>query len=214
MNQWIRTGLAALLLLLSPIAPAQQAPAPQGEGEQPIEPTVARHAIDVPRIHARDIEAGAYLGTLSIDGFGSNLVYGLRLGYHLSEDFFLEGGYGRSSIDDEQYRRFGLALFPEQEEDLSYYHLSLGYNVLPGEVFLGSGRAFTSGIFLLTGLGNTSFADEDYFTYNLGVGVRVLPTDSLTLRVDFREYIFESDILGEPEWTFNPELTAGLSFYF
>lgn len=211
---WLRTALPLLLALLSSPAALAQAPAPSGEREQPIEPSVARYGITVPRIHANDFELGAYLGSLNLDGFGSNLVYGLRLAYHLSEDFFLEGSYGRSSIDDEQFRRFGLALFPGEEEDVDYYHASVGYNLLPGEVFFGRRRAFTSAVFLTTGLGNISFADEDHFTYNVGVGLRVLPTERLSVRLDFREYIFETDILGESELTFNSELTAGLGYYF
>jgi outer membrane beta-barrel protein len=212
---WLRTVLPLLLAALLPGAAAlAQAPAPSGEREQPIEPTVARHGIEVPRIHANDFELGAFLGSLNLDGFGSELVYGLRLAYHLSEDFFLEGSYGRSTISDERYRRFGLALFPAQEEDVDYYQVSVGYNVLPGEVFAGRRHAFTSALFLSTGLGNVSFADEDHFTYNVGVGLRVLPTDQLSVRLDMRGYIFETDILGESELTFNSELTAGLGYYF
>ena len=214
MNHRIRNTLAAALLMFGGTAAAQQAPAPQGEGEQPIEPVVARSGVEVPRIHARDVEFGFFAGSLTIDGFGSELIYGLRLGYHLSEDFFLEASYGRSTISDERFRLYGDPKFAAEDEDLDSYHLSLGYNVLPGEVFLGEGRAFTSGLFLTTGLGNIHFANEDFFTYHLGLGVRVLPTDSITLRVDFRQYIFEMDLFGDPEMSYSPELTAGLSIYF
>lgn len=216
MKQRIFGALASALLLVATGAPAQQqqAPSPRGEGGQPIEPTVARHAVEVPRIHSRDVEIGAYAGILNIDGFGTEPVFGLRLDYHLSEDFFLEASFGRSSISDERYRRFGLALFPSEEEDLDHYHLSLGFNALPGEVFLGSGRAFASAVFVTTGLGNTRFADEDAFTYHLGLGVRVLPNDRLSLRVDIREYAYETDILGKSETSFNSELTAGAAVYF
>ena len=42
-------------------------------------------------IDTEDFELGAYVGMLSIEDFESNVVYGARLAYHLTEDFFLEG---------------------------------------------------------------------------------------------------------------------------
>lgn len=208
-------SLAVFLLALTLLAPvqAQQAPAPRGERGQPIEPEVARHAAEVPRIHARDLEIGLFFGTLSIENFSTEPVYGLRLGYHLSEDFFIEGSFGRSQVSDDAYRTF-MPVGVFDDDDLTYYHLSLNYNVLPGEFFLGRGRAFTGAVFLSTGLGNTRFGDEDYFTYSLGLGARLLPTDSVSLRLDFRQFIFETDLFGDSEWTFNPELTIGLAAYF
>jgi outer membrane beta-barrel protein len=204
----------AFLLLCVPVVASAQPPAPRGEEEQPLEPRVARQDITIPRIEARDIEIGAFAGVLHLENFGSNPVAGLRLGYHLTEDFFVEGNLGYSEVSDESYRRFGLAVFPEQEETVEYLHLSLGFNALPGEVFAGRRYAFTSALFLTTGVGSIRFAEDDHFTFNVGIGFRVLPTDWLTIRVDAREYIFETDILGESEMTYNLELSAGLAVYF
>lgn len=206
-------ALLALLLCLSLPAPAQP-PAPQGEREQPLEPRVARQDISIPRIQARDLEIGAYAGVLHLQQFGSNPVAGLRLGYHLSEDFFVEGSLGFSEASDRTYRRFGLGVFPKKNESLEYLHVSLGFNVLPGEAFVGSRRAYTSALFITAGVGDIRFADDDYFTFNLGVGFRLLPTDWLAIRLDAREYIFETDILGKSELTYNMELSAGLAVYF
>lgn len=206
-------ALIALLLCLSLPALAQP-PAPRGEREQPLEPRVARQDISIPRIQARDLEIGAYAGVLHLQNFGSNPVAGLRLGYHLSEDFFVEGSLGFSEASDRSYRRFGLGVFPDKSESLEYLHVSLGFNILPGEAFVGSRRAYTSALFITAGIGDIRFAGDDYFTFNLGVGFRLLPTDWLAIRVDAREYIFETDILGKSELTYNMELSAGLAVYF
>lgn len=212
-SRWIRQLTLAALLALPALA-ASQVPAPMGEREQPVEPEVERREVTIPRIKSRDIELGAYVGTLQMDSFGSNAVYGVRAGFHLSEDFFLEASYGWSELSDGAFRRFGLPLFENEETDLDYYQFSAAYNALPGELFLGSSRAYRSALFLVLGAGNLSFAEEDYFTVNLGFGIRVLPTDWLTLRLDVREYLFETDILGKHELTYNPEITAGIGVYF
>lgn len=201
-------------LLLAATAAAQQAPAPRGEPEQAIEPAVERRDITIPRIKARDIELGGFVGRLGIDSFSDSMVFGARASYFVSDEFFIEGEIARSSVSDEQFRDFGLPLFDEEEETVLLYNAVLGYNVLPGEFFLGRNRAWRSNLYLVAGLGNTRLAGEDYFTFVAGIGLRLLPTDWLTLRVDFREYIFETDILGEPEITYNPALTLGLGVYF
>jgi len=208
-------GLVAVLLLSVPLLATAQPPAPRGEREQPLEPQVARQNISVPRIDARDIEIGAYAGVLHLEHFGSHPVFGARLGYHLTEDFFLETNLGFSKASDKAFaHNGGFGVFGGRTTDLEYLHVSLGFNALPGEVFIGSGRAFTSALYLTTGVGNTRFAGDDYFTFNLGAGFRVLPTDWLTLRLDVREYVLETDILGESEWTYNLELSVGLGVYF
>ena len=61
----------------------------------------------------------------------------------------------------------------------TYYDLDVGYNVLPGEMFLGRGRAFNSALYVTVGMGDVKFADQDQFALNFGVGYRVLITDWL-----------------------------------
>jgi outer membrane beta-barrel protein len=170
--------------------------------------------VHIPRIDTEDFEIGAYAGLLSVEDFGAKPVYGARLVYHVSEDFFVEGMYGKSSISDQALCDLGLCLFPNREEDLMYYGLSVGYNVLPGEIFIGRGNAMTSAVYLLAGVGNTSFLDESHFTINVGMGIRVLPVDWLALHLTMRDHIFESDILGTKEIKNNFELTLGMSVYF
>ena len=50
-----------------------------------IDPQVERREIRRTRIDTEDFELGAYVGVLSIEDFESNVVYGARLAYHLTE---------------------------------------------------------------------------------------------------------------------------------
>lgn len=210
----LKRFLTALLLAHAGAVWAAEGDAPDSAPEQVIQPSIERRDVTLPRIDTEDFELGIYGGILSIEDFGSNGVVGARAVYHVSEDYFLEGAYGVSQVSDESLCNLGLCLFPSRKEDLSYYALSVGFNFFPGEVFLGKNRALTSAVYVLAGAGNTSFLDEDRFTVNLGLGIRMLPTDWLAIHVTVRDFVFESDILGVNKITHNFELATGLSVFF
>jgi len=202
-----------LLALLWPIAGSAQN-TERGESEQVIQPEIDRRQIRTPRINADDFEIGAYLGLLSVEDFGVKPVYGLRFAYHVAEDYFVEAILGRSTVSDQALCDLGLCLFPSREENLTYYALSVGYNLFPGEIFFGRNTALATTVYLLGGVGNTNFADENHFTMNFGLGLRVLPNDWMALHLTFRDHVFQSDILGTKEIKNNFEMTVGLSAYF
>jgi outer membrane beta-barrel protein len=205
-----------LLAAASAMGPAAAAAQSRESIPEPVIPAqVDRRDVHVPRIKANDVEIGAYAGILSVQGFGSKPSAGLRLGYHVTEDFFLEGTYGRSKVSDESYRRVGIPLFKSGEViPLTYYNLSLGWNLFPGEVFTGKDWAMTSAVYVVGGVGNLKFNDESHTTYDIGIGIRVLPKDWVSLRFEMRDHIFSSDLLGKNELTHNFEMTLGLSAYF
>ena len=99
------------------------------ESEQVIQPEIDRRDIRIPQIDTEDYEVGAYAGILSIEDFGARMVYGGRLAYHVNEDFFIEGVYGMSTITDEAFCNNGLCLLPNRVEDLTYFAVSVGYNL-------------------------------------------------------------------------------------
>lgn len=204
--------------------PEDEAPPPQPPPEefepleqasgQVIEPVVARRDIVAPKIDTENFEVGLFTGILDIEDFGADLVYGVRGAYHVTEDFFVEGTYARSTISDTSFRNFGLTLFPAEEEDLTYFNVAVGYNLFPGEYFISKRRAWTSSLFVIMGVGNTDFVNESEFTYSFGFGTRMLPSDYLTLRLDVRDHVFESNLLGQNKLTNNLELTVGLGLLF
>jgi outer membrane beta-barrel protein len=183
--------------------------------EQVVVPEVDRRDIRNPRYPSNDIEVGAYLGTYATQNFGASFVYGVRLGYAITEDFFVEGAYAQTTVSDESFRQIlPGGIFVNTTEKLSYYNLSVGYNVLPGEVFLGRSRAMPSALYLVGGVGSTDFNGQQSQTFNLGLGFRVFLADWAALQVDMRDYIYSLDILGKRQSTQNLEFTGGVTFYF
>lgn len=186
----------------------------QSAQEPVVEPQVDRREIRIPKINVDDIEIGGYTGVLSVEDFGSSSVRGWRLAYHLTEDFFVEATGGATTVSDEAFRRLGIPIFRQPETDLEYYQLSVGYNLFPGEIFLGKSWAMTSAVYLTAGTGRVTFNNEDTPAFNFGIGIRVLPLDWVAIRVEMRDLLFESDVLGRNEIKHNFELTLGLSAYF
>jgi outer membrane beta-barrel protein len=95
-----------------------------------------------------------------------------------------------------------------------YYDVSIGYNLLPGESFLTSDTSFNSALYVIAGVGVTTFAGSDRLTLNIGGGFRVLANDWMALHVDVRDHIFNLDILAENTTTNNLEVTIGVSAFF
>jgi len=204
------SGLAATVTSVPVLA---QNPKPADE--QVVVPQVDRREVKPPRYPSNDFEVGAFLGTYATQNFGSSFVYGLRLGYAITEDFFVQGAYGSTQVSDENFRQIlPGGVFPTSSERLSYYNLSVGYNVLPGEVFVGANRALPSAFYLIAGVGSTDFAGQSRQTFNFGLGARVFLKDAFSLQVDVRDYIFSLDVLGQSQSTQNLELTVGFSFFF
>ncbi|MGI9288503.1 MAG: outer membrane beta-barrel domain-containing protein [Pseudomonadales bacterium] len=181
-----------------------------------IPPDLERQEIDIDAIDSEDFEISAYYGVLSIEDFGSNDVYGLRLAYHITEGLFLEAAYGQSEGGQTSFENLSgsAQLFTEEERDYKYYNLSAAYNLLPGETFIGKSWAFNSALYVIGGVGSTEFGGDDNFTVNFGVGYRVLLNDWLALQVDVRDHLFDSDLLGEEKTLHNFEFTAGFSIFF
>ncbi len=214
--------LAASMLVTSGCAafrkdsttPADEEPVAERPSGPVIEPELDRRDVKRPRIDTEDWEISGFVGALSVEDFGTELIYGGRLGYHVSEDIYLEGEYAWSQVSDSNFRRIGAPLFDSEDEDLTSYSLSIGYNVLPGEVFVGSGWARASSMYITFGAGNTSFVGEDNVTFLAGFGLRTLVSDWFSLRLEARDRIFESDLLGENEWKHNFEITLSMGVFF
>ncbi len=194
-----------------------EAPPPTAEPPgQVIDPQVERREIKEPAIDRENFELGAYAGIMSIEDFGSDAVYGLRLAYHLTEGLFVEGSAGRSEAGLTSFEVLsgGARLLSDSERMLTYYNLNLGYNLMPGEVFIGEGRAFNTSLYLTAGVGSTRFAGDDRFTVNVGAGYRFLLTDAVAIHVDFRDHLFDIDLLGEEKTVHNLEGHLGFSVFF
>ncbi len=181
-----------------------------------IEPQVDRRTITVPKSGAKNVELGGYYGELSIQDFGAQPVAGARLDYHVTEDFFFEADYARAKAGRTSFEQLsgGIQLLSNAERRFTYYNLSLGYNLLPGEVFIGRDFAMTSALYTIGGMGSVDFAGQQNFTVNFGAGFRVLPTDWLALHIDVQDLVFKSDVTGVNQLKNNLQATIGASVFF
>jgi outer membrane beta-barrel protein len=199
----------------------QSAPSAEEALEDPtqrsvVEPEVVRREVVTPRIDTENFEVGAFAGILSIEDFGTNSVTGLRLAYHLNEDFFLEAMYGKSDAGRTSIERLSGAaqILSDSQRDYQYYSLSAGWNALPGQIYLGPNRAYNTALYLIGGLGNTSFGGDELITINIGVGYRLLVNDYLAVHFDFQDHVYNSDVLGTDQNSNNLEAHLGLTAFF
>ncbi len=214
-NIWRSAVLAAASLGAGFASTATAQATTPAQPEQVVVPQVDRRDIKLPKFPSNDFEVGAFAGTYATQNFGSSVVGGLRVGYHITEDFFAEAVYAQTKVSDELFRQvLPGGIFGGQKPKLTYYNLSAGYNVLPGEVFIGSKRAKPAALYLIAGVGSTKLDVQRRPTINVGVGYRVFVSDRFSLQVDMRDHIFSLDLLGKRQSTQNLEFTGGLSVFF
>lgn len=183
---------------------------------QVIQPELDRKRATVPNIDSQDVEVGLYYGIISIQDFKTSGVIGATAAWHITEDFFFEASYGQAKGDQTSFEELsgGAPLISDADRDYTYYDIALGWNVLPGEVFIGSKYAFKSDLYLIAGVGNTEFAGDDAFTINAGIGYRLLLNDWFAIRVDARDYFFDRTLFGKEDSTHNLELRTGFTVFF
>ncbi len=208
--------LAAGLLLL--LLPAQSVLAQSEEADETtlIEPQIEREEFDESLIESDDFEVALYGGYLAIENFDTNVVVGVKVGYHISEDFFVQGAFGLSDSGETSFERLtgGAPLLSDDEREVEYYLISLGFNLFPGEAFVTDSTTFNNVFYLSAGVGTTAFAGEDRFTIAYAFGYRTLFADGFSLDVEMRDLIWEMDIFGETENTNNLEFTVSMNLFF
>lgn len=221
METWIqRLFLSAALLALTGISSGvyaqDESASEDDELEQIIAPDIKRRTINEDDLDSENFEVGAFFGLLSIEDFGTNPVVGFTFAYHITEDFFVEAAYGTSEADKTSYELLsgGVELLTDEERDLAYYNISLGYNFLPGQIYFSDKWTFNTNFYVIAGAGNTDFAAKDYFTTNFGAGLRFYSTDWLAFDLSMRAHNFEHELFGESKSITNLESRLGLSIFF
>ncbi len=207
--------LGVALVGLSPAVFAATDPA-----DLELEPLVVREPerrqVDIDRLDTEDWEVGVFAGLMSVEDFGTDTLTGVRVAYHVTEDFFVEGQYGMTDLGQTSFERLsgGAQLLTDDQREMSYYNLSVGYNIFPGESFISSRWAFKGGLYVIAGIGSTDFAGDERFTINAGLGYRLIATDWLAFHFNVRDHIFDSDLLGNEETLHNIEFSGGLTIFF
>ncbi|MDH5226336.1 MAG: outer membrane beta-barrel domain-containing protein, partial [Gammaproteobacteria bacterium] len=177
---------------------------------------VKRRDVEPAAIDTENFEAGLFVGTISIEDFGSSVVYGARGAYHFTEDLFAEATIGTAKAGKTSYEDLSGAaeLLTDSERQYTYYDLAIGWNALPGEVFFGGKRAMPSAVYFTLGAGSTTFAGDDHFTVSVGSGFRLLVNDWVALHLDVRDHMFNSDLLGKDKLTQNLQVGLSLTAFF
>ena len=183
------------------------------EGEPVIKPPTEERPLKEARIDTERFEVGPYYGVYAPDGFGASGVLGVRLAYHVTEDIAFEGSYAMTRVDQTAFRRLtGRALLAS--DDLTYWSVGASYELFPGQIFLTRKRTINSAIYVVGGLGQTTMDEQKHFTAEFGTGFKLFATDWLNIRPDLRFHVFESDITGRKELTYNLEGTIALALFF
>jgi outer membrane beta-barrel protein len=183
--------------------------------EEILTPKVKREDVKPAKIDTEDFEVGVFGGIYSIEDFGTNVVVGARLSFHITDTFFVQASGGQTKGDKTAIEELlNTEFLTDEERTLTYYNLAFGYKIFPGEAFVGANWAYVSSFYVIAGAGNTEFGDEDRFTINAGFGYNLLITDWLAVQFDFKDHIFEQDLLGVEKTTHNLELSGGFSVFF
>lgn len=182
-----------------------------------LEPDVQQRKASQAKIDNEVFEGGFFGGMISIEDFGTHPLYGVKASFHATEDFFLQANYGHSKAGRTSYETINgsdIKILSDKDREYSYYDLLVGYNLFPGETFVSSRLTFNSAFYLVGGVGNTTFAGDEQFTFVIGTGYRIILSDWLTVNLDYRDHIFETELLGEKKNTHNIEFTGGLTVFF
>lgn len=213
--------IRSIFLALSFILPAIPVEAVVAQSEQDeesslIEPQIERTEFDESQIDSSDFELAAYAGYLAIENFNTDFVTGIKLGYHVSEDFFVQASYGLGEVGETSFERLsgGAPLLSDSEREVEYYLIALGFNLYPGETFITDSTTFNTVFYISGGVGSTTFAGDDRYTIVYAVGHRTLFADGFSLDIEMRDLIFEQDIFGTEETTNNLEFTVSLNLFF
>lgn len=197
------------------LSPRADAFAMQQNDDLQIDPNIERRDIDEFDIDSENIEIGIYAGIISIEDFSSDVTLGARLTYHVNENLFVEANYAQATAGQTSFEVLsgGVAFLTEEQREYTYYDLSAAYN-FNGELFLTDSLVFNTDFFVIIGAGSTDFGGDERFTFNAGVGYRLLVTDYLSVRFDVRDYVFNSDIIGPEKNVHNLTFTLSTSFFF
>lgn len=180
------------------------------------DPQVERREVDRDAIDTENWELGLHYGIISIEDFGSTNITSFSAAYHVTEDFFLSLNYGEAAAEESSFERLSgdVVLLTDEEREYSHYSISLGFNLLPGEGFIGKDLAFTSSFYFLAGLGSTDFADDTRSTVMLGGGYQVLFNDWFAMHIMLKDHFYDIELLGSSKTANDLEISTGFTIFF
>lgn len=215
-NRLLSIFLILFLTFTMPVYAQSEEESDEEQVESLIQPQIERETFDESLIDSEDFEISFFSGMLSIEDFGVNSVTGFKLTYHISEDYFAQAVLGESTASETSFEVLsgGAPLLSDDERNLEFYQINIGYNLFPGEAFLSNSTTLNNAFYIIAGLGNTDFAGDQRHTVNYGFGYRILFFDAFSFNVDLRDHLFDMDVFGEKVGTHNIEYSLALGWYF
>lgn len=193
---------------LSSVANAQEL----GDPEESIPEESAEQ---VSNLDKEIFELGLFTGIINISDFGSEFVVGISANFQASEDFFIQYNYLQTDADLSSFEQSQGSYFSGSKRSFVHYDLLVGYNLFQGEMYPSEGKANLSSLYLVGGVGDTRFGGEANFTVTLGLGYQMALSRQFILRMDYRNYIYESSLINSTEETVqNSQFTVGLNYLF
>jgi len=178
-----------------------------------IEPNILRADLSEADIDSQNIEIGVYIGQIGIEELTTVPLVGVSGTYHVTEDFFFEANYASATLEEPNTSKLNQSQ-TFTDDAFTLYNVSLGVNLLPGEAFWGSEKAFNSAFYVVGGAGVTEFDGDREFTINVGVGYRMIVTEGIALHLDMREHVFKRTLAGSEKNSKNLDFHGGVTYFF
>jgi outer membrane beta-barrel protein len=177
-------------------------------------PNIERREVVTPGIDSANFELSSFVSLLSVQEYTVASLIGLRLALHLNESLFIEGNLSQADIGSSTFERADNSV---QFSDRRYtdYHLSTGWHLLQGYSSFGK-RRMIHNTYVIGGAGITNFANKNNFTYNFGLGHRLLINEHVGIRLEGRDYVvnYDTPLIGSSGTQHNLALSFGLSLFF
>ena len=178
-----------------------------------IETRILRTDLSESTIDSQDFEVGLYLGQISIEELTTVPLLGISGTYHATEDLFLEANYAVATLEEPNTSKLNQSQ-AFTDDQLVMFNFSLGFNLLPGEAFLGSEKVFNSAFYIVGGVGVTQFDGNEEFTINLGFGYRIIMMEGFAFHLDAREHVFNRSVAGSERNSKNLDFHGGVTYFF
>ncbi len=165
------------------------------------------------KVNSELFDVGLTAGIINLEDFPAEYLIGASVTFKASESFFLQYNYVQADISRSTHEQGGLEYGVDRS--FSHYDLLIGYNLFQGEFFAGEGDAHLSSLYVVGGIGDTDFGGEENFTYTFGVGYQIEFFRKYVLRVDYRDYLYESAIISGADKTVqSSQFSVGMGYLF
>ncbi len=154
------------------------------------------------RVSPSDTELGLFTGAYHLSHGPTVSNTGLRLSYHVSEDYFMEF---HASQGNHEFQSIGFAV---------------ARNFLPAEYVIkwrGKKNYWPTRLYGLLGTGLQHIDDDEQIAVSLGGGLSINPLRRIGIRLDARQHIVHQQFVNGvsfDKYLKNPELSFGFSYYF